>query len=200
MITGATAKGFLDLVKDTGILIEDFKAIYDTIEDYDDILEAVVEAMDSPENLGLTRGGAHFISESEMRQIEFDGSRVRFVGDSVKDTVIPRIETTLLQYNLENLKRIMPSSTVTTTGSKTLIRERLSIVPEDYMKTLSWVRERADGAITIFTLYNPINMGSVDSTGVDKSESEIAVTFTGNNSDFSDLANAPYELVIFEKV
>lgn len=198
-ITGARAKGFQKLGMDSGTLIEDFKEIY-SAEDmtYDDLLDAIVEEMDSENCLGITRGGNHFISEAEMRQIEFDGSRVRFVGDSVKDTVQPRIETTLLEFNLENLRRIMPSSDVTTVAGKTVVRERLSIQPADYMKSLTWVRERADGAIILFTLFNPMNTGSVDVTGADKSEGEMSVTFTGFNNDFADLAYAPYELVIFE--
>lgn len=198
-ITGARAKGFQKLGMDSGTLIEDFKDIYDSITDYDDLLDKIIEEMDSDNCLGITRGGNHFISEAEMRQIDFDGSRVRFVGDSVKDTVQPRIETTLLEFNLENLRRIMPSSDVTTVAGKTVIRERLRIDQEDYMKSLTWVRERSDGAIILFTLHNPMNTGSVDITGADKSEGEMSVTFTGFNNDFADMDYAPYELVLFTK-
>ena len=133
-----------------------------------------------------------------MRQIEFDGSRVRFKGDSVKDTVQPRIETTLLEFSVENLKRVMPSSDVTKTGGKTTIRERLRIDTNDYMTSLTWVRERSDGAIVLFTLFNPMNTGNVDVTGTDKNEGELPVVFTGFNDDFADMDYAPYELVIFE--
>ena len=198
MITGARAKGFGVLAKDSGTLIEDFKDVYDTITEHDDLVTAIVTAMDGEECLGITRGGNHFISEAEMRQIDFDGSRVRFKGDSVKDTVQPRIETTLLEFNLTNLRRIMPSSNVTTVGGKTIIRERLRIDSGDYMKSLTWVRERSDGAIILFTLYNPMNTGSVDITGTDKNEGEMSVTFTGFNDDFQDMDYAPYELVIYE--
>lgn len=200
MITGARAKGFQTLGNDAGVLIENFKDIYDADEaTFESIITSLTTEMDGDNCLGITRGGNHFISEAEMRQIDFDGSRVRFVGDSVKDTVQPRIETTLLEFSLTNLKRIMPSSDVTTTGIKTVIRERLSIQAADYMKSLSWIRERSDGALLIFTLYNPMNTGSVDVTGTDKSEGELAVTFTGFNNDFADLSYAPYEMVIISK-
>lgn len=200
MITGARAKGFQRLAQDAGALIENFKDIYDAITDYDALLEAIITELDSKNCLGVTRGGNHFISEAEMRQIDFDGSRVRFKGDSVKDTVQPRIETTLLEYSLENLRRVMPSSDVTTEGGKTVIRERLRIDQADYMTSLTWVRERSDGAIMLFTLFNPMNTGSVDVTGTDKSEGELPVTFTGFNDDFKDMDYAPYELVIFEEI
>lgn len=198
MITGARASGFQKLGVDSGTLIENFKETYDDIDDYNDILDAIIIAIDTPDCIGITRGGNHFISEAEMRQIDFDGSRVRFVGDSKKDSVAPRIETTMLEFTLENLRRVMPSSLVTTVGSKTTIRERLSIQDTDYMKSLTWVRERADGAIILFTIFNPLNEGSVDVTGEDKNEGELAVTFTAFNKNFADLNYAPYELVIYE--
>jgi len=199
MITGARAKGFKKLGLDSGALIEGFKEIYDTVSDYDDLLDKIIEELDSENCLGITRGGNHFISEATMRQIEFDGSRVRFVGDSVKDKVNPRIETTLLEFTIENLRRVMPSSDVTTTGGKTVIRERTRIDAADYMKSLTWVRERSDGAFVLFTLFNPMNQSNADVTGTDKSEGEMPVTFTAFNDDFKDMDYAPYELIIYEK-
>ena len=187
------------LAQDAGVLIEGFKAIYDTMTDYEAIVTAILEAMDTPDCLGITRGGNHFVSEAEMRQIDFDGSRVRFKGDSVKDTVQPRLETTLLEFSEENLRRVMPSSDVTVSGVKTLIRERLRIDSADYMEDLCWVRERSDGSIMLFTLFNPMNTGSVDVTGTDKGEGELPVTFTGFNDDFKDMEYAPYELIIVKK-
>lgn len=198
MITGARTSGFQKLGVDSGTLIEDFKEIYDTVIDYNGLLDAILEEMDSVNCLGITRGGNHFVSEAEMRQIDFDGSRVRFVGDSKKDSVSPKIETTLLEFTLENLRRIMPSSVVTKVGIKTIIRERLNIQEGDYMKSLTWIRERSDGALIFFTLFNPLNEGSVDVSGADKNEGELPVTFTAFNKDFSDLQYAPYELVIVE--
>ena len=200
MITGARASGFQKLGMDAGVLIEDFKATYDTLTTYDDVLQAIVTAMDTQDCLGITRGGNHFISEAEMRQIDFDGSRVRFKGDSVKDTVQPRLETTLLEFSEENLRRIMPSSDVAVSGGKTVVRERLRIDSSDYMTSLTWARERSDGALILFTLDNPMNTGSVDVTGTDKNEGEMPVVFTGFNDNFQDLDYAPYEIAIFTKV
>jgi len=199
MLTGARALGFQTLALDSGCLIEDFQEKYNTITEFSALITAITTAMDSPDCLGITRGGNSFTSESEPRQVEFDGSRVRFKGDFVKDSAQPRIETTLLEFSTENLRRVMPSSEVTKTGIKTSIRERLRVDTEDYMKSLSWVRERSDGAIIIFTLYNPLNIGSVSVTGTDKNEGELAVTFTGFCDDFQDMDYAPYEMVIFAK-
>ena len=198
MITGARAQGFNRLGKDAGALIENFKVQYDAINTLGDLLTALIDELDGPNCLGLTRGGNHFISETAQRQVEYDGSRVRFKGDSVKDMVQPRIETTLLEISLENLRRVIPSSDVTTTGEKTVIRERTRIDMADYMESLSWVRETSDGGIIIVTLYNPLITSNVDITGVDKSEGEMAATFMGFNDDFQDMDYAPYEIVEYK--
>lgn len=198
MITGARSRGFREIGIDAGALIENFKDIYDLpTATHDSIIDSLVTELDSDNCLGITRGGNHFVSEAEMRQIEFDGQRVRFKGDAIKGGANPTIETTLLEFSLPNLRRIIPSSEVTTVGGKTVIRERLRIDDDDYMKSLSWVRERKDGSIIIVTLFNPMNVGNVDIPGEDNNEAAIPVTFTGFNDDFADLANAPYEIVIF---
>ena len=199
MLTGARAKGFQKLGLDTGVLIENFKDIYDnTSASYDNLLDSLITEMDSDNCLGITRGGNHFVSEAEMRQIEFDGQRVRFKGDAIKGSANPTIQTTLLEFSLTNLRRIMPSSDVTKIGGKIVVRERLRIDESDYMKSLTWARERSDGALLFFTLFNPLNIGSVDVPGEDNNEAALPVTFTGFNNDFEDRAYAPYELVIFE--
>jgi len=197
--TGARASGFRLLGLDSVVLIEGF---YDILNDegltFDGMLDALVMEMDSPRSIGLTRGGNHFVSEAEERQVEFDGNRVRFVGDSIKGGATPTISTTLLEYSTANLQRIIPANQVTTVGRRTKIRERLRVRREDYMKSLTWVRERADGAFIFVTLYNPMNIGNVDIPGDDNNEAAIPVTFTGFNDNFQDLAFAPYEIEIWE--
>ena len=96
------------------------------------------------------------------------------------------------------MKRIIPSGDITTIGGKTVIRERLRVDNDDYMKSLTWVRERKDGSLIFVTLFNPLNIGNVDIPGEDNNEAAIPVTFTGFNDNFADLANAPYEIVIWQ--
>ena len=199
MLTGARSGGFKKLGLDAGVLIENFKNIYDApTATYDNLLDSLIIEMDSDNCLGITRGGNHFVSEAEMRQIEFDGQRVRFRGDAIKGSANPTLTTTLLEYSLTNLRRIIPSSEVTKVGGKTVLRERLRIHDTDYMKSLTWARERSDGALLFFTLFNPLNIGNVDVPGEDNNETAMPVIFTGFNDDFQDLKYAPYEMVIFE--
>jgi len=79
MITGARSRGFQEIGIDAGALIENFKDIYDEpTATYESLLDSIITELDSDNCLGITRGGNHFVSEAEMRQIEFDGHRVRF--------------------------------------------------------------------------------------------------------------------------
>ena len=188
------------LVKDSGVLLENFKARYDAIEDYDGILTAWAEEMDTDNYLGITRGGTNSNLENESRIVEYDGRRVRSVGDFSVDSANPQISTTLLMHTVENLRRVMPMSDVTEEGNKITLRPRLGTPRrEDYMDSLSWVREMTNGDIKIVTLPIAINMGAYTQTGADRNESEIPVTFIGNAQSWDDTEYAPYEEVIFKR-
>ena len=188
------------VVKDSGVLLEGFKAKYDTITGYDELVTAWLEEMDTPNYLGITRGGTNSTLEDETRVVVYDGQRVRSIGDFSKDSANPQITTTLLMHTVENLRRVMPMSDVIVDNEKITIKPRLGTPrPEDYMESLSWVREMVNGDIKIVTLPNAINMGSYAQTGADKNESEIAVTFIGNARTWDDTEFAPYEEVIFKQ-
>jgi len=169
---------------------------------YDALLTAWAEAMDTEDYLGITRGGTNSSLENESRVVEYDGRRVRSVGDFVVDSANPQISTTLLMHSVENLRRVMPMSDVQEdAGGKVTIRPRLGTPrPEDYMTSLSWVREMTNGDIKIVTIPYAINTENYTQTGADKSESEIPVTFTGNARKWDDTEYAPYEEVIFPRV
>jgi len=190
------------LVKDSGVLLENFKEIYDNITDYDALVTAWIAAMDTEDYLGITRGGTNTSLENESRIVEYDGRRVRSVGDFVVDSANPQISTTLLMHSVENLRRVMPMSDVSEeAGGKVTIKPRLgSPRPEDYMKSLSWVREMVNGDIKIVTIPYAINTENYSQTGTDKNESEIPVTFAGNARTWDDTEYAPYEEVIFARV
>ena len=177
------------LVKDSGVLIENFKEKYDAVLTYDELVDAIILAIDSEDYLGITRGGNNASMENETRIIEYDGRRVRSIGDFVVDASTPQITTTLLVHSAENLRRVMPMSDVTTDAAgKTTLRPRLgSPRPEDYMESLSWVRNMVDGTIKIVTLKNAINTATPSETGADKSESEMPATFIGVATDFKDM-------------
>lgn len=188
------------LTKDSGVLLENFKGKYDAATSYEDMVAAFVAAMDTEDYLGITRGGSSFSNENETRIVEYDGRRVRFVGDFSIDGATPQIETTLLVHSVENMRRVFPMADITEENGKYTLRPRLgSPRPGDYMDSISWVREQVNGDIEIVTLFNAINTANASETGADKSESEMAVTFVGNASGFEDTQYAPMEKIIWRQ-
>lgn len=189
------------LVKDSGVLLENFKEKYDTATNYEEFVDAYLEAMDTPDYIGITRGGTSSSMENETRIVEYDGRRVRSVGDFVVDSASPQIETTILPHTVENMRRVYPMSDVIIDATgKTILRPRIgSPQPSDYMESLSWVREMVNGDIKVVTLFNAINTANPAETGADKSESEMAATFVGNAASWQDTEYAPVEIITWSR-
>lgn len=188
------------MVMDSGILLE---GIYDDLiaaTDFEDAVDIILEAMDTKAYLGITRGGVSFNMASETRIREYDGRRVRFVGDFSVDGATPQIATNLLLQTVENLQRVTPMSDTVTVGGRTSIRPRLgSPRPEDYGTNLCWVRDFVDGSFKVDVLFNYINTSEGAQTGADKSESEMAVTFIGTAATFAETEYAPSEQIVWTR-
>jgi hypothetical protein len=158
--------------------------------------------MDTPDYLGLTRGGIGFDTEGEERIVEYDGRRFRFVGDYVVDGSTPKISTSLLAHTVDNLRRVYAMSDVTTdsTTGKTILKQRIgSPRPSDYMADVAWVREQTNGDIEINTLLNAINVASPSETGADKSESEMPVELIGVAANWQEAQYSPWEKVVWRR-
>ena len=185
------------LVKDSGVLLEGFYEEMMAATDFNDLAEKFLAALDTEAYLGVTRGGTSTNFENETRIIEYDGRRVRAVGDFVVDSATPQITAPLLVQNTTNLQRIMPMSDVTRnpiTGT-VAIRPRLgSPQASDYMDDLSLIKQMVNGDIQVMTLFKAINTASVTFTGDDKSESVVSCTFTGNARNWRDTEYAPVEI------
>lgn len=195
-------QGLSAIVKDSGVLIENFKETYEAVENYDDLITAIDEAMETSDYLGVTRGGVAFSLENESRIVEYDGRRVRSVGDFTVDSANPQIVTKLLMHTKENLSRLFPMSDVIinpTSGMVKFLPRLGTPQPSDYMTSLSWVRIMGNGDIKINTLINCINTASPAESGADKNESEIDMTFIGNALTYADTAYAPCEVILFPK-
>ena len=157
--------------------------------------------MDTPNYLGITRGGNSSSLENEIRIVEYDGRRIRTIGDFVIDSTTPQIQTTLLVHSIENMQRVTPISDVFIVGGKKTLRPRGGGSPRqsDYIPSLSWVRETVDGSFKIVTLLNAINIGTSSQTGTDKSESEMPVTFIGTAKTWEDTEYAPIEEILWSR-
>ena len=198
MLTGTTSDSYRNLKLNAGVLIEDLE--YTGAETLQEIKALIRAAIPTNKCLGATRGGSTFVSEAETRTIELDGQRVSFKGSTVKDSVTAQIETTLMEFTEDNLRRIFPTSEIEKNEETGMVklRERIPINLEtDYMKKLSLVTNRNDGGIIIFTLFNPMNTEGANISGEDKNEGEIPLTFVAYNDNFEDSEYAPYEMMMW---
>lgn len=195
-------QGLKFLVKDSGVLLEGIADDIRTAATFDAAITAVIAAMETEAYLGITIGGVTSTMESETRIVEYDGRRVRSVGDFTVDSANPQIVTKLKMHTVDNLSRVFPMSDITTdpTTKKTTLKPRLGTPqPADYMTDLVWVRNMGDGSLKFVILLNAINFGSPSESGADKAESELDVTFIGNAKDYADTEHAPMEIIIYPK-
>lgn len=199
-IVRANPQGLKEVVKDMGVLLEGFAEEVMSAISYDAFVDAYITAMDTEAYLGITIGGIASTMENETRITEYDGRRVRSVGDFTVDSANPQIVTKLKRHDVPNLRRVFPMSDVTVdpVSKRTIIEPRLGTPqPGDYMTDLCWVREMGDGGFKVVILLNAINFGSPAESGADKSESELDVTFIGNALTFDDTEHAPMKIIIF---
>ena len=157
---------------------------------------ALASFLNDPEKcLGATRGGGTFTVTRDMRQVEADGVRYRFVGDS-SDAYL---STTLIELgSAASMKRAMATADVTTTGLKSVLKMRTRIQDADYIKNLCWVGDIADGGFVIIKLANALNTTDLTVTFTDKGEATLPVEFHAYQDTVEDYDYAPYEIVYID--
>ena len=195
MTTPLRSGTFKKLILNAGALLHNFDpSSYATVET---LKAALATALADPtKNLGATRGGGTFNVAREMRQVEADGVRYRFVGDTFVDSADAYIATTLLELGSpEVMQRSLGTATVTTSGAKTLMKMRTRIADEDYLQNLCWVGDIADGGLAVIHLLNAINTTDLTITFTDKGEATLPVEFHAFQSTVEDYDYAPFELI-----
>lgn len=198
MTTPVRTGAFDKLILNAGAVLVGFDpSSYTTA---DTLKTAVAAALENPETcLGATRGGGTFTISREMRQVEADGVRYRFVGDTFVDSSDGYISTTLLEIgNPIQLKRAMGTADATTSGSKTLLKMRTRIAAEDYLENLCWVGDIADGGFVVIWLKNAFNTTDLTLTFTDKGEATLPVEFHAFQGAVEDYDYAPYEVIFLD--
>lgn len=149
--------------------------------------------------LGVTRGGGSFTVTRELRTPEVDGMRYPFKGSDFVDSVDAYLSGTLLEATPDNFKRILGSATKTTSGKKTTITMHTAIDPDtDYIDTLCWVGDLADGQMILIELDNAINTSDFSLTFTDKGEGTMTFEFHARQEDVADYDTAPFRVVFFD--
>lgn len=189
---------FQNLQLNAGIFLKDLD--YSAIADATALKTAIAAAIAAGTNiLGATRGGGSFTATREWRTPEVDGMRYPFKGSDFVDTIEAYLSTTLIEVTPENIKAAFATADVTTSGKKTTIKVHTAVdVDTDYIDTLTWVGDIADGRLVAITLKNAINTSDFSLTFTDKGEGTLTVEFHARQEEVDDYDEAPFEIVYFD--
>lgn len=198
MTTGLTANGFKKLVLNAGAFVAGFDPTsYSTVAA---LKTALATALSDPtKSLGMTRGGGTFTVTREMRQVEADGIRYRFVGDTFVDSADAYLSTTLIQVgDPAVLENAIGTVTKTTSAGKTVLKMKTRLEEGDYLEDLCWIGDIADGGLVVIHLANAFNTADLAITITDKGELTLPVEFHAFQSDVEDYDYAPYEIIFLD--
>lgn len=189
---------FEKLQLNAGIFLKNLD--YSSIADATALKTAIAAAITAGTTiLGATRGGGTFTVTRELRTPEIDGMRYPFKGSDFVDSIDAYLSTTLVEITSSNIKDILGSATATTSGKKTTIKMNTAIDPDtDYIETLTWVGDLADGKLVAITLKNAINTADFSLTFTDKGEGTLAAEFHARQEDVASYDEAPFEIVYFD--
>ncbi len=190
-------EAFQNLQLNAGIFLVDFN--YASIADATALKTAIASAVTAGTSiLGVTRGGGSFNVTREIRTPEVDGMRYPFVGSDFVDSADAYLSGTLLEVNPENFKRLLGTGDSTTSGKKTTVTMHTAITDGDYIDSLCWIGDLADGRLVLIELDNAFNTQDFSLTFTDKGEGTMTFEFHARQANVSDYDNAPFRVVFFD--
>lgn len=191
------SEAFQNLQLNAGIFIKNLD--YSSILSAGDLKTAIAAAITAGTNiLGCTRGGGTFTVTRELRTPEVDGMRYPFKGSDFVDRVDAYLSTTLVEVNASNIVDTLGNASATTSGLKTTIKMHTAIQGSDYIGSLTWFGDLADGQLVAITLKNAFNTADFSLTFTDKGEGTLAAEFHARQANVNDYDEAPFEVVFFE--
>lgn len=197
LITAARASGFKNIVLNAGALFVGFDpSLYTTTSQLRAALGAAIQ--DESMCLGITKGGGSFKTSRAMRQIEADGLRYRYVGDTVTDSIDATLNFTFVELSNGNIARGLTAVNVTTSGQVTKFVPRTRIVNEDYIQNLTLAADYNDEGVLVICLKNALNTSDFTLAFTDKGEVNFPLEFHAYQDSLDDFDTAPYAIYHFE--
>lgn len=188
---------FENLQLNAGIFLKNLD--YSSVTDASALKTAIAAAIAAGTTiLGATRGGGSFTVTREIREPEIDGRRYPFKGGKFVDSADARLATTLVEMTPGNLVMALGGATATTSGKKTTIKMHTAIQDSDYINSLTWVGDLADGRMVAITLKNALNTADFSLTFTDKGEGTLPVELHAHQANVDDYDEAPFEIVYFD--
>lgn len=172
------------------------------LSQYDDAAElkaAIATAKTSGQTnlLGATRGGGTFTITRDIRQVDADGTRYRFVGCEIVDAVDAYLSETLIEITPAHLKHVLGNVDVTTEGLKTTMTLRTAFEDDDYLQNVVWIGDTSQGFVVI-ELKNALNTADFTLTFADKNEGTVNVEYHAHQDDVEDYDVAPATIIFFD--
>lgn len=201
--TGLTAGTFSNIQLNAGIFV--INADYSSIANATALATAIANLKAGTSSafgtgaklLGATRGGGSFQIKRETREVDADGKRYGFKGDTFVDSVDSQLSTTMIEVTLEGIQKALPGSAITGSSPKRTLKLATAIGTSDYLTNICWIGDRADGKLILINLLNALNQADFNLTFVDKGEGTIPVEFHAKQATVDDYDYAPFEIVEF---
>lgn len=192
-------EAFQNLQLNAGIFLADFD--HSNITDAAALKTAIAAAVTAGDKiLGVTRGGGSFTVNKEVRTPEVDGIRYPFKGQDFIDSVDAYLSGTLLEVNPTNFKRLLGTGDIETSGKKTTVTMHTAVdVDTDYIDSLIWVGDIADGSLVMIELDNAFNTQDFSLTFTDKGEGTMTFEFHARQNEVNDYDEAPFRVIFFDK-
>ena len=191
-------EAFDNLQLNAGIFLIDFD--YSNAANAEAVKLSISSAIqDGTKLLGVTRGGGTFNVTREIRQPEVDGMRYNFVGADFVDSADAYLSGTLLEVTPENFKRLLGTGDVdTAVASRTIVTMHTAIKNSDYISSLCWIGDLADGRLVLIDLKNAFNTADFSLTFTDKGEGTMTFEFHARQSNVDDYDDAPFKVVFLD--
>lgn len=197
LITAARAEGFKHVALNVGALFCGFD--YTQYTTTAQLKTALVSALgDESMCLGMTRGGGSFTTSRAMRQIEADGLRYRYVGDTLTDSVDATLNFTFIEFAPKNIAIGLTAVNQTDSGQMHKLQPRTRIEPGDYLKDVVLATDLNDGGVLLIHFRNAINTTDFTVTYTDKGEATYPLELHPYQDNLDDFDTAPYEIIVYD--
>lgn len=201
--TGLTANTFSKIQLNAGIFV--LNADYSSIVNATTLATAIANLKAGTASalgtgaklLGATRGGGSFQVTRDTREVDADGKRYGFKGDTFVDAVDAQLSTTMIEITLENIKAALPGAAITGSSPKRTLKLATAIATTDYLTNICWIGDTASGQLILVCLKNALNQADFNLTFQDKGEGTVAVEFHAKQATVDDYDYAPFEVVEF---
>ena len=187
---------FKSLQLNAGVFLVDFDLT--EYDDADDLKEAIADEIeDGTKLLGATRGGGTFTITRDIRNVEADGVRNKFVGGEIVDSGDAYLSTTLIEVTPEHLKAVLGNADIDDSKSNHIvITIRTAIDDEDYLPNVVWIGDTSEGFMAI-ELENALNTADFTFTFADKNEGTVNAEYHAHSDNVTGIETLPAKLHFF---